>query len=105
MRARTSYSIMVCSLLARWTSRHGRTRDDQPALSQAGVPMEDPGGGEVRNAKWLLETRLLAEHGVSTKEGSGKPGGGYKQRKVGTPEVGPKISSQKWSYFLTLRNS
>ena len=55
--------------------------------------------------RWLLETRLLAEHGVSAKEGSGKPGGGPRAEKMRRPEVGPKMSNEKWSYFMTLWNS
>ena len=56
---------------------------------------------EFSDAKWLLETHLLAEHGVSTKKGSGKSGGGPRAEKVRRPEVSPEMSSERWAYFNT----
>ena len=51
------------------------------------------------DAKYLLESHLLAEHGVSNKEGS--KGSGSRPEKVRRPEISPEMSTERWSYFLT----
>ena len=51
---------------------------------------------KFEDVKWLLESHLLAEHGVEAGVGNKNSS---KAEKVRRPEISPEMSTEKWSYF------